>query len=81
MDAEERDELLIRLDERVDKIRVDQKEYMRKAESPEGFGRCQIHTADLKEIKSTLTWTRRGLIGGAVALVGKFIYSFIMPTS
>lgn len=77
MNAEQRDELLIRLDERVHKIREDQKAFNEKAEGSEGWGRCQVHEADLKDLKSTVKWTRRTVIGAAVAFVGKMIYSFI----
>jgi hypothetical protein len=80
MNAEERDELLIRLDERVEKIREDQKGFNEIA-TGEGWGRCQVHTNDLNSIKSTVKWTRRTVIGGSIALIGKFLYGFFMPTS
>jgi hypothetical protein len=80
MDAVQRDELLIRLDERVDKIREDQKS-LTETITGEGFARCQVHDDKLKKLESTVTWSRRGIIGTAIALAGKFIYGFIVPTS
>jgi hypothetical protein len=73
LSEQQRDELLIRLDERVDKIRTDQKNFQETADG-DGWGRCQVHTRDLESIKSTVKWTHRTVIGGALALVGKFIY-------
>ncbi len=80
MDEEQRDELLIRLDERVEKIRDDQKSF-NKIATGAGWGRCQVHAADLDSIKSTVKWTRRTVIGGAIALIGKFVSGFFMPTA
>ncbi len=80
MDQIERDELLIRLDERVDNIREDQKDLHKKLEG-DGFARCQVHDNQLKKIESTVKWGSRGLVGGSVILIGKFIYGIFMPSS
>jgi hypothetical protein len=80
MDEQMRDELLIRLDERVDKIREDQKS-LTATITGKGFARCQVHDDKLAKIESTVTWSRRGIIGTALALAGKFIYGLIVPTS
>jgi hypothetical protein len=80
MDEAQRDELLIRLDERVDKIREDQKS-LTETVTGKGFPRCQVHDDQLKKIESTVTWSRRGIIGTALALAGKFIYGFITPSN
>jgi len=77
---EKRDELLIRLDERVEKIRGDQKDFKKTMEG-KGFGQCQVHEDKLKKLESTVTWTKRGVLGTAIALAGKFLYGFIVPTS
>lgn len=81
MDTQERDELLIRLDERVGKIREDQKKFAATAEGQEGWGRCQVHSNDITDIKSSITWTRRGLIGAVIAVISKFIYNFFTSPS
>ena len=80
MNEEQRDELLIRLDERVEKIREDQKTLSSTLEG-KGFARCQVHDDQLKKIEGTVKWSQRGLIGGSIVLIGKFIYGFIVPSS
>jgi hypothetical protein len=80
MNEEQRDELLIRLDERVDNIRKDQKS-LKETLTKEGFARCQVHDDKLKKLESTMTWTKRGVLGTVLAVAGKFLYGFIMPTS
>ncbi len=65
LSADQRAEILIRLDERVKKIRDDQKEINEKLESKEGYARCQMHQQDLDEIK----WVRRTSIGAVITTV------------
>jgi hypothetical protein len=74
------DELLIRLDERVGKIREDQK-MLKDTLEGQGLARCQVHDDKLNKLESTVTWSRRGLIAGALTLAGKFLYGFIIPSS
>ena len=76
----QRDELLIRLDDRVDKIREDQKSFKTTMEG-KGFGQCQVHQDKLEKLESTAKWTKRGVAATVLTLVGKFIYGFIVPTS
>jgi hypothetical protein len=68
--AKQRDELLIRIDERVDKLRADMKD----AKSAEGFARCQVHSTEMNAIKNSLKWSKRAVIGGVLTLIGKFIF-------
>ncbi len=80
MNESQRDELLVRLDERVDNIRSDQKKFHTAAVGL-GWGRCQVHTNDIKDIKSTMKWANRGIGGLSLAMIGKFIYSFFVPNA
>ena len=73
---DQRDELLIRIDERVSKLRDD----MKQAKSETGFARCQVHTSEMNTIKSSLKWSRRTVIGGVIALIGKFIFDNFFST-
>ena len=77
---EKRDELLIRLDERMDKVREDQKTFNEKMEG-KGFGQCQVHQDKLNKLESTAKWTKRGVAATVLTLIGKFLYGFIVPTS
>jgi hypothetical protein len=78
MNEIERDELLIRLDERMDKVRSDQKDFKRTMEG-KGFAACQLHAADLKRLKRNWAWSRNIGASGMIALVGKYLYSLISP--
>ena len=62
-------EILIRLDERVKKIRDDQKDMKTKMESTEGYPRCQMHQQDLDEIKGIIKWVRRTTIGAVITTI------------
>ena len=66
----DRDELLIRIDERVKKLRDDMKE----AKSAAGFARCQVHAAQVEDIKSLLTWGKRLIAGGVVGFIVKELW-------
>ena len=72
----ERDELLIRIDERVDELRRD----MKQAKSETGFARCQVHMSQMNAIKGSIKWSRRTVIGGVIALIGKFIFDNFFST-
>ncbi len=75
MNAEDRDELLIRLDERVEKIRKDQKSFNTIAVSPKGWGRCQVHETKIESSRSTIKWVRRTFSVAALGLICKALYS------
>jgi hypothetical protein len=62
--AKQRDELLLRIDERVEKLRGDMKD----AKSAEGFARCQVHQREMDNIKNSLKWSKRTVIGGVITL-------------
>jgi hypothetical protein len=68
MNQEERDELLIRIDERVKKIRLDQRTLTEEANSKEGFARCQVHKADTENMNRSLSRLRRSIWGMAIAI-------------
>lgn len=69
----DRDELLIRIDERVDELRRD----MKHAKGDKGFARCQVHTTKMNAIQNSLKWSKRTIIGGSIAVALKFIYEQI----
>ena len=68
----DRDELLIRVDERVKKLRDDMKE----AKSITGFARCQVHKTEVDGVKNSLKWSRRLIAGGLFTVVVKTVYDF-----
>jgi hypothetical protein len=72
-----RDELLIRLDERVDKIRSDQKELKKAMESDKGFTRCQIHAQDIQEIQDKLKWYQRTAIGAVLVAIVNTLWDYV----
>jgi hypothetical protein len=76
MNAEERDELLIRLDERMGNMRADQKELKSTMEG-KGYAMCQLHAADLKRLKRNWSWSRNLGVTGLLALAGKYLYSLM----
>ena len=75
MNEKERDELLIRLDERMEKVRKDQKAFNDIAISPEGWGRCQVHETRIESTGSFLKWAKRTFSVAALGLIGKVLYS------
>ena len=79
MTEDQRDELLIRLDERVKKVREDQKDLKATMEG-DGFGNCQVHADKLEKLESTAKWSQRGVIAGAITLIGQFLYRLVIPT-
>jgi hypothetical protein len=76
MNEVERDELLIRLDERMDNMRTDQKD-LKKTMEGKGFAMCQLHGADLKRLKRNWAWSRNLGVSGLIVLAGKYLYSLI----
>ena len=58
---DQRDELLIRIDERVSKLGGD----MKQAKSAEGFARCQVHKTQIDAMQTSLTWARRLVVGAS----------------
>ena len=76
MNEIERDELLIRLDERMDNMRTDQKELKSTMEG-KGFAMCQLHGADLKRLKRNWSWSRNLGVSGLIALAGKYLYGLM----
>ncbi len=75
MNEKDRDELLIRLDERVDKIRKDQKSFNDIAISTTGWGRCQVHKAKIDSAGSFLKWSKRTFSVAALGLMCKVLYT------
>jgi hypothetical protein len=71
---EKRDELLIRLDERLIRVRNDQKELKIAMNSPEGFTRCQLHNKDVKTIK----WQQRTVFAAFLGIIGKLGFDFLI---
>lgn len=69
---DKRDEMLIRMDERIGKLRED----MKVAKSAEGFARCQVHTAKMDRIQSNTKWMKRSGIAAVAAVAGKYLYNF-----
>ena len=69
---QERDELLVRIDERVSKLRDD----MKTAKSTEGFARCQVHQSEMDNIKNSLKWSRRTVLGGILLLSVRLFMTF-----
>jgi len=55
----ERDELLIRMDERVEQMN----RHMKVATSSEGFARCQVHKTEVQNLKNSFTRYRRIVYG------------------
>ena len=76
MNEQERDELLIRLDERMGNMRTDQKELKSTMEG-KGFAACQLHEADIKRLKRNWSWSRNLGVTGLLALAGKYLYSLV----
>ena len=76
----ERDELLIRLDERIDRMRKDQKDLKTAMESDEGFARCQLHQQKVISVEDSIKWTKRSAFGALIALIVKMVYEWIAPT-
>ncbi len=56
---EKRDELLIRMDERVEQM----SRHMKVATSSEGFARCQVHRTEVEGLKKDFTRYRRIVYG------------------
>jgi hypothetical protein len=75
MNEGERDELLIRLDERVEHMHKTQVNFIDTATSPEGWGRCQVHATKIESAGSFLKWTKRTFSVAALGLIGKVLYS------
>lgn len=71
---EQRDEMLIRMDERVGKLREDMKE----AKSAAGFARCQVHAEKVDRIQSNTKWFKRTGLLAMVGVAGKYLYDFFM---
>ena len=69
----QRDELLIRIDEQVSKLRDD----MKTAKSETGFARCQVHAAQVESIQNSFKWSKRLVVGAILSLIIKGIWPFI----
>ena len=80
MTPEKQAEILIRLDERVYKIREDQKELKDAMNSDAGFTRCQVHAKDVQTLQNSfdsLKWYKRTAIGAGIALLVKMAWDLI----
>ena len=75
----ERDELLIRLDERMTKVRNDQKELKEAMASDEGFTRCQLHNQRMESIERSTLLAKRSAVAAVVAIIGKIAWEYIHP--
>ena len=71
---DQRDELLIRIDERVSKLGGD----MKQAKSAEGFARCQVHKTQIDAMQTSLTWARRLVVGGILSLSIKALWPYFI---
>lgn len=67
MDDRERDELLIRIDERLKTVH----DHMETATSPEGFARCQVHTEQIKSLDGNMKWYKRGVFAVLITVLTK----------
>lgn len=71
---EKRDEMLIRMDEGW--------KHMNKkldiAFSKEGFARCQVHAAEVVNLKSSSKWFKRTGLLALAGVAGKYIYDFFV---
>lgn len=70
-------DLLIALNQKVDLMTDQIGNFVEKAEGETGFGRCQVHSSQIKDMQSSIKWTRRTVIGAALAFVGKMLYGFV----
>ena len=71
--AKQRDELLIRIDERVSKLRDD----MRTAKGDTGFARCQVHSTEMNTIKNWFKWSKRLVVGAILSLIIGGVWRYI----
>ena len=72
MKQDERD-MLIRIDQRMNDFTGIAEKFMDKAESEEGFARCQVHKADMANIEKGMGRMRKGMWGIASALLSGVI--------
>jgi hypothetical protein len=79
LSEQKRDELLIRLDERMKKNRNDVKDLKAAMESDEGFNRCQLHSQKMAGIENSVKRTKRSAWTAVIALVGKIAWEYIAP--
>ena len=75
----ERDELLIRLDERIQKVREDMVTLKGAMSSDDGFTRCQLHGQKMNDIEQSLKWTKRGVWAAVLSVAIKFGFDKISP--
>jgi hypothetical protein len=79
MKQDERD-MLIRVDQRMTDFTKVAEKFMTKAESEEGFARCQVHKADMANLDKSIGRVRKGIWGIAssmfLATMGLFYNMF-----
>ena len=71
--AKQRDELLVRIDERVNELRDD----MKTAKIETGFARCQVHATQVENIQNSLKWSKRLVVGAILSLIVKGVWPYI----
>ena len=74
---DEQSDILIRLDERVAKIREDQQELKQAMESDKGFTRCQLHTQKMEDIENSLKWTKKAAWAAVLTIIGKIAWKYM----
>jgi len=72
MDPNERD-MLIRIDQRMTDFTKVAEKFMTKAESEDGFARCQVHKTDMVNLDKSMGRIRKGIWGVATAIFGGII--------
>jgi len=58
-----RDELLIRIDERLGSMQDKIAEITTQIDSPDGSARCQLHHQAIEDLKDSRKWFKRSVLG------------------
>jgi len=69
-----RDELLIRMDERLGNLIKKHEDFEVLMNSDEGPARCQLHKKDIDDLAESFKWPKRAAVGAAVGVVIKVIW-------
>ena len=79
MSDKERDELLIRLDERLSKVKEDMGTLKSNMSSDEGFTRCQLHAQRVNGIENSIATVKRIAWAAVIGLVVKVGWDKLAP--
>ena len=79
MEQDERD-LLVRVDQKMNDFMATAEKFITKAESEEGFARCQVHKSDMGHITKSLSRTRKGIWAAAGAIIIKVLADIFIPS-